>query len=201
MKDGIIAGTGNSEYLKSAIPAGTTWEAALEMLRAGTFPIDMNGINPAGFTQIGTMLNAQNVLSDTTATALGLAGDATPNDAFNALQKPRYLPGDSFSCSEIILSGYVTSGTKNLHLDLALPKTTDSVTRAEITSMQGVLRGISGYLNSSSDTVDCVSSYTVTTTIAGGNHLRIYVNNSQVFTNTTNNTPVCFAGSITVTFS
>lgn len=50
MKDSIIAGTGNSQYLKTSLAEGTTWDDALAQLRAGTFPIDLNGINQAGFS-------------------------------------------------------------------------------------------------------------------------------------------------------
>lgn len=85
MKDSILKGTGNSRFLKSAIPEGTTWAEALAMLRAGTFPMDLNGINTEGFQQVGTPLNKANLLKDVTALTLGLTGDAVPNDMFNAL--------------------------------------------------------------------------------------------------------------------
>lgn len=85
MIDSIIAGTGNSRYLRSSIPAGTTWDDVLTMLRAGTFPIDLAGINADGFTTLGTALNAENLLASATITALGLSSDATPDDALNAL--------------------------------------------------------------------------------------------------------------------
>lgn len=85
MKDSILKGTGNSRFLKSAIPDGTTWAEALAMLRAGTFPMDLNGINNAGFQQVGTPLNKANLLKDVNALTLGLTGDATPDDMFNVL--------------------------------------------------------------------------------------------------------------------
>lgn len=85
MKDSILKGTGNSRFLKSAIPDGTTWTEALAMLRAGTFPMDLNGINSAGFQQVGTPLNKANLLKDVNALTLGLTGDAVPDDMFNVL--------------------------------------------------------------------------------------------------------------------
>ncbi len=81
MQDEIILGTGNSRYLKSAVPSGTTWEQALSMLQDGTFPIDLNGKNAAGIAQQGTPLNKANLLSDETAAMLGLGTDATVDDA------------------------------------------------------------------------------------------------------------------------
>ena len=85
MIDSVLKGTGNSRFLKSAVPAGTSWADALAMLQAGTFPIDFNGINTEGFQQVGTPLNKANLLKDVAALTLGLTGDAVPNDMFNVL--------------------------------------------------------------------------------------------------------------------
>lgn len=86
MKDFVSKGQGDSRYLKSNLPEGTSWDAAVSMLRAGTFPIDFNGVNPDGYTQLGTALNKANLLTDATASALELTGDdPTINDALNTL--------------------------------------------------------------------------------------------------------------------
>ena len=86
MQDMIPMGTGNSRYMKSSIPTGTTWEQALAMLRAGTFPFDLNCLNSAGIAQQGTPLNVQTLLQDTTAQALELAqSDPTVDDAFQKI--------------------------------------------------------------------------------------------------------------------
>lgn len=82
MQDFVSNGTGNSRYLKSALPEGTSWADALALLTAGTFPIDFNGMNAAGYSQLGTALNKANLLDDTTASALDLSSDdPTVNDA------------------------------------------------------------------------------------------------------------------------
>lgn len=85
MIDSVLKGTGNSRFLKSALPAGTSWADALAMLQAGTFPIDFNGINAEGFQQVGTPLNKANLLKDATAAQIGLPPTATPDDAFKIL--------------------------------------------------------------------------------------------------------------------
>ena len=85
MKDSILKGTGNSRFLKSAVPAGTSWADALAMLQAGTFPIDFNGINTEGFQQVGTSLNKANLLKDATAAQIGLPPSTTPDGMFQAL--------------------------------------------------------------------------------------------------------------------
>lgn len=85
MIDSILKGTGNSRFLKSAVPTGTSWADALAMLQAGTFPIDFNGINTAGFQQVGTPLNKANLLKDATAAQIGLPPSTTPDGMFQAL--------------------------------------------------------------------------------------------------------------------
>lgn len=67
MNDGVSKGQGNSRYLKSNIPANTTLQQLISMLNNGTFPVDFNGINEAGWLQIGTALNKANLFSDQTA--------------------------------------------------------------------------------------------------------------------------------------
>lgn len=85
MIDSVLKGTGNSRFLKSAVPAGTSWADALAMLHAGTFPIDFNGINTEGFQQVGTPLNKANLLKDVTAAQIGLPPSTTPDGMFQAL--------------------------------------------------------------------------------------------------------------------
>lgn len=96
MKDFIPKGTGNSRFLKAPSTfhfTYRTYDAFAAGLEAGTIPIDLNGINPSGVNQVGTPLNKSTLLTDATATALGLTGnDPTVNDAFNVLKgKPRLI--------------------------------------------------------------------------------------------------------------
>lgn len=91
MKDLVTNGTGNSRFLKSAIPAGTTWEEALALFRAGTFPIDLNGLNQAGISQAGSAYSKANVLPDALCTSLGITpSTAEPKDAWNAVLQKAY---------------------------------------------------------------------------------------------------------------
>lgn len=87
MQDFVPLGTGNSRSLKSAVPAGTTWEQALAMLRNGTFPIDIGAVNEAGVSQKGTPLNKATLLKDATALLFGLTTEAVPDDVFALLER------------------------------------------------------------------------------------------------------------------
>ena len=92
MKDGIIKANGNSRYLKSVANFLTLYpdyEAFAAALVEGTLPIDLNGLNDAGWEQKPTYLNKANLLDDATAEKLGLTGDPTVNQALaGILQKP-----------------------------------------------------------------------------------------------------------------
>lgn len=89
LTDGIIKGTGNSRYLKSVsdvLARYPTHESLMQALADGTFPIDLSGINPAGWKTVGTALNKANLLTDALCTALGLATTATPTQAMEKLR-------------------------------------------------------------------------------------------------------------------
>lgn len=89
MKDGVIKGTGDSRYLKSVVDFLTrypNYETFAQALMEGRLPIDLNGINPDGWTQQGTPLDKASLLSDATAARIGLENDdPTPDQALSAL--------------------------------------------------------------------------------------------------------------------
>jgi hypothetical protein len=89
MQDGIIAGNGSSRYLKTvaaALSLYPSYEDFITALIAGTFPIDLNGINEAGWSRQGTPLNKGTLLSDTTETKIwGSAGNHTVDQALGQI--------------------------------------------------------------------------------------------------------------------
>ena len=85
LKDTILAGTGNSRYLKTSLPSTATWSDALVLLRSGEFPIDLAGLNMEGIVQLGTALTSDTLLKSAIITALDLDENATPSDAWEAV--------------------------------------------------------------------------------------------------------------------
>lgn len=88
MQDGIIKGTGNSRFLKSISDFLTqypTYESFAEALTAGTLPVDFNGINEAGWQQLGTALSMGTLLGNETAALYGLGQNAVPDDVFASI--------------------------------------------------------------------------------------------------------------------
>lgn len=110
MQDAIINETGNSRFLRSIagfLQAYPTYEAFAAALIAGTLPVDLNGIDPDGWAQLGTDLNKANLLTDATAALAGLGPEATPNMMFAALANKAKTEADK-------LKGLITYGTADL---------------------------------------------------------------------------------------
>lgn len=113
MEDMIIKGTGNSRWLKSVANIMTlypTYESFAEALAAGTFPIDLNGINPAGVETSGTRLNKANLLADALCTSLGLSTTATPTDALTTLNDTKQRG--------IVSGTYTGNGVESMHISV-----------------------------------------------------------------------------------
>jgi len=89
MKDFIPTGEGKSRFLKSVsnfLTLYPDYETFAAALISGTLPIDLNGVNSSGYSQLGTPLNKASLLADATATAFGLTpANATVNDALALL--------------------------------------------------------------------------------------------------------------------
>lgn len=115
MQDAIIKGTGNSRKLRSVanfMALYPTYEDFAAALVAGTLPVDFNGINPNGWTQLGTPMNKANVLTDETATSMGLTAEATPNDAFSKIKSLTDLANLNANTRAHIATGsYTGTGT------------------------------------------------------------------------------------------
>lgn len=132
MIDSKLAGTGNSRFLKSVSNFKTlypTYDDFVAALVAGTLPIDLNGINPDGWTQQGTPLNKANLLSDDVANGLGLVDDATPNGAFNAIISAK---GKSNGFATLDSSGKVPSEQLNLSSSVSSTSTTTAANSAAV---------------------------------------------------------------------
>lgn len=125
MQDAIMKGSGNSRYLKTvgeALSLYPTYEDFLQAMIAGTFPVDFNGINKDGWTQLGTPLNKANLLSDTVISTLGLStgANSTPNDAFNVLANVGnvHVWRKTVVAEEEVPAGYTLGPVQNSNIDI-----------------------------------------------------------------------------------
>lgn len=108
--------------------------------------------------------------------------------------------GLSLSVPNATLNGYISSGSQEIVLCLPVgrPITAPGVS---VSSMTGVLRGVGGYIQGSSN-INFKSGYTTSAYIDDDAGLVwIHIIKSSAFDNATNNTPVVFKGDITVSFT
>lgn len=121
MTDGVILGNGNSRYLKSVsnfLSAYPTYEDFAKALIAGNLPIDLNGINTAGWAQLGTALNKANLLSDATAALFGLGTGAVPDDALELVAPVVSEVSKKGNCS---IEVFTYTGTGSTTLTITFP--------------------------------------------------------------------------------
>lgn len=117
MKDAITTEEGKSRYLRTV--AGIkqlcpTYDSFLELLAKGEFPIDLAGINPDGFAQLGTDLNKANMLTDATAALAGLGPEATPEQMFAALANSIKTLNQNLTALQNRVNKLIGSGTTAL---------------------------------------------------------------------------------------
>lgn len=104
-----------------------------------------------------------------------------------------FQPNDTYSVTYagvMPCPGFVTTSTTTVYFTLNVPKSLDLISSVAVTSMTGGMRGISGYVNGTTDSSDLKTGYTVNALIMDEFNIRIQITKSSAMTNTTNNTPV-----------
>ena len=106
-----------------------------------------------------------------------------------------YHNGDTYVNSGYFTSsGYITNSQKEITFSIILPKLLTNITSVTVNKLQGLLRGVGGYVNGSSD-IDYAraSGYTIKTYIGAPNAVTIMIVKSSAHSGSTNNTPINFA--------
>ena len=106
-----------------------------------------------------------------------------------------YHDGDTYVNSGYFTStGYITNGKKEITFTIILPKLLTNITSVTVNKLQGLIRGVGGYVNGTSD-VDYASAsgYTINTYIGAPNAVTIMILKSSEHSNSTNNTPINFS--------
>ena len=194
MKDSVILGSGNSRYLKSVADFKTlypTYDDFAAALVAGTLPIDLNGINSAGFQQIGDALCKATLLTDATCTLLDLPDTATPDDAFNKL----VLPDGKYAVKVLVLSpgGLPMNG-------VTINGITTYAGKTAVTNSSGMVLGYSDTqsvtLTAVNDRYDISGNKSVSATLEAGKLNQVTIQFSRVSI-----TQKTFSASQTIRFS
>lgn len=112
MQDGISKNTGTSWKMKAVADALTkypTHEALVQAMATGQFTMDLI-LNAAGWNQLGTPLNKENLLKDATAAKFGRPPTATIDEVLNSIVSlPALVPAGSifWLASETIPTGFL----------------------------------------------------------------------------------------------
>ena len=115
-----------------------------------------------------------------------------------------YAVNDTFVATKLTLNGLMTNDSKALVFNVVVPKFLENITTVTVMTMTGALRGVKGYLDSTSGDVDLTANaFTITPSIpnANGNSVTLRFDKNVQFGNSTNNTPVAFYGSVTLKFT
>ena len=153
-------------------------------------------------TKQDTLVSGQNIK---TINNQSILGEGNIDDRFNS--GLYFQPGDTFECDyDVILSGYVTSGATSVRVAFPSPKRLDNITSITCQSFKCEARGLKGYLNSESGSIEYVgrSGYTISINKSNNNVINFLISKSSAWTNVDNNTPVVFvagADSIKLTFN
>ena len=111
----------------------------------------------------------------------------------NALEDLYYKSGDVFKfTNRVPLVALVTSGTTRLYISIPVEKSLANINSIVCNSFQAEIRGLTGYLNSESGFIEYVNreGYTITCEKGTDNIIRVLLDKSTAWTNTSNNTPV-----------
>lgn len=114
-------------------------------------------------------------------------------DSADWIDNQYFQPGEVYDVDYGIIrpcAGLVTTSTTTVFFELVLPKRLDNVSTITVNTLTGGMRGISGYVNGTSDSSNLRSGYTATAQIVDEYTIRVQVTKSSAMTNTTNNTPV-----------
>lgn len=142
--------------------------------------------------------------------SMGGTGATTAANARENLDVPVnahvfYAAGDTYSSSGAIpFIGFVTGSTKTITFSVPLPRSFAKFANptVEITGLTGAIRGISGYVdNTTNETNLLAQGYTVTAAVADEKTIRITMTTSSTFANAVNNTPVVVFASVGLRFS
>lgn len=103
-----------------------------------------------------------------------------------------WAKGETYSATRSLLSGVITSSSKQLKFGWQSPKNMDNISTITVTAMQGTLRGNQGYIDNDSSIRDLTTLGTLTCYKRSSWDVEITLDVTTAFTNVTNNTPINF---------
>ena len=165
---------------------------------------DINKVKASDMNEIKTVVNNNDNNTTTNTNAIGTLTDLTTTNkdnlvnAINEVNDIYYQSGETITVGQdvgrrrVLISGFISSGTTTLILTFKTAKSLKNINNINCTTYNVEARGIKGYLNSNSGTIDFAntSGYNITCEKVDDYTIDIWIQKSSAFTNTANNTPI-----------
>lgn len=163
-----------------------------------------NSSNPVYSGGVKSALNSLNSSLSSDISGLDTRLDTAEDDIDtleSAVAGITYAAGDTYTTGSGLMpyAGIITGDAQDCTFTIPLPKPITAST-ATLTTLTGAIRGTSGYVDSTSNATNLLTTYTVTAGIYGG-FLRVQISKASAFSNVTNNTPVTLYAKVAVSFS
>lgn len=103
-----------------------------------------------------------------------------------------YKDGDTITLGDTNFSGHITGSTMKIWITVPVAKSMKNISKITCNNLTVVMRGINGYLNSNSSSIDVANNdeYTITCFKETDNLMLVGIEKTAAFTNVSNNTPV-----------
>lgn len=127
-----------------------------------------------------------------------------PAHFYSGIETDKYHAGDTFATSDLTpIPGLVTSSTSQIYLTIPVDKSLERISAIRVTRLVGGVRGISGYVNGSSDSYNWLttSGMTIVAYRRSKYLVVVRITKSSALTNVNNNTPVVMLANVTLAFS
>lgn len=200
MKDQIIKQNAKSRIIKASTSGTfpTTYGSFRTAITEGNVFADIT-VNEAGCDEVGTPLNKANLLSDDTATALGLdtetatvnlalaALDSAIDDLVELIAEMKIKAGDTLEISSSIQSGFISNSGKSIFFNIPTGKIMEAES-VSVSNMTVKLRQGGNYVGGSNDGVDISTIFsTMTYSVNPDGSILVIGENTSVPTNAVNN--------------
>lgn len=134
---------------------------------------------------------------------MGLNASNLPDGVWWRTDTSYYKGGDTFSCTQLPLSGFVTNSIKDMNFTLFLQHSLEKISRITVNTCMGGVRGPGGYVDGSNDNYNwkSASGITISAGKITGNAIRLIISKTSAFTNVENNRPLSILATLNLTFN
>lgn len=171
--------------------------------------LDLALANRSGGTIYATNVEYNNGTSWLTSTnvqdAIDELGGSVVTVANSVESATEYKIGDTYSNTAYdrpSYAGYITTSNTVVYITVVLDKRmSDDISLITVNSLNGLFRGVGGYIDGITSSTELTTRYTVAATKSAPNMVRISLTKTTAMTGATNNTSLICMARMSLTFS